>query len=99
MKRAVRKLATKVFELFFLFWAYASTLIYNYRKKVLSFYIYEVKVYNLLYQFSHFPVPMEHLQLRKQKLAELVSINHHRAEFQAKILSCKPTKLTFQLQL
>jgi len=72
----VRKLATKIFDLFCLFWAYASTLICNYKKKVLSFSIYEGKLYNLLYQFHHFPVPKEHLQLRKQKLAELVSMEH-----------------------
>ena len=38
-------------------------------------------MYNLLYQFSQFPVSMEHLKLRKPKMAELLSMGHHRAAY------------------
>ena len=49
----------------------------------MPFSIYDVKVcsilYNLLYQFSQFSFSMKHLKLRKQEMAELLSIDHHKA--------------------
>ena len=35
-------------------------------------------LYNLLYQFSQFPVSMEHSKLQKQKIVELLSLDNHR---------------------
>jgi len=34
-------------------------------------------LYNLLYQFSQFPVFIEYLKLRKQTMAELLTMDHH----------------------
>jgi hypothetical protein len=36
-------------------------------------------MYNLLYQFSQFPVSMAHLKLRKKKKRQLLSMDHHTA--------------------
>jgi hypothetical protein len=70
----MRKLATNVFDI--------SVLIVGVCLNVhsitesISFSIYAVKVcfvlYNLLYQFSQLPVSVEHLNLRKPEMAELV---------------------------
>jgi hypothetical protein len=54
----------------------------HHRKIWLSLSTYDVKVcsllYDLLHQFSQFPFPMEHFKLRKQKMAEFLSMDHHR---------------------
>ena len=83
MKRPRRELLQKFSTFLFLFWAYASTFIFHYRNKGLSSSICDVKVYsllyNLLYHFCQFPVSIEHLKLRKQKMADLLLVDHHRA--------------------
>ena len=35
-------------------------------------------LHNLLYQFSQFPVSVEHLKLLKKKMAEFLSMTYHR---------------------
>ena len=67
-KMQLRKLATNIFDCALLILGFYLSL----QKERMSFSIYELKVcsvlYNLLYQFSHFPVSMEDLKLQKQKL-------------------------------
>jgi len=82
VKIPLRKLARKIFDISVLIMGVCLN-VYLSLQKGLSFSIYEVKVcsalYNLLYQFSQFPVSVEHLKLRKQKMAKLLSMTSHRA--------------------
>ena len=82
-KMQLRKVATKIFDLPVLILGVSLNVYLLLQKVRMSFSIHKVKVcsllYNLLYQFSQFPVSMEHFKRRKQKMAELLLMDHHKA--------------------
>jgi hypothetical protein len=82
MKRPPRKLANNFFEISVLIFGVRLKVYLSLQKVIMSLSIYEVKTYSLLYNFLYqifqFPVPMEHLNLRKQEMVELLSMDHHR---------------------
>jgi len=71
VKRPLRKLATKIFDLSLLILGVCLNVYFSLQWVRIVFFCLRGKVcsllYNLLYQFSQFPVSMEHLKLRKQK--------------------------------
>ena len=80
MERPPKKLATTFFELSAFILGVRFKVYLSLQKVRKSFSICEVTMcillYNLLYQFSQFSLPMERLELQKQKMAELLSRDH-----------------------
>ena len=84
MKMPLRKWAAKIFDLSVPILGVCLKVYLSLQKIRMYLSIYKVKVcsvlYNLLYQFSQFLFSVEYLKLRKQKMADLLSMDHHKAQ-------------------
>ena len=72
VKRPLRKLTTKIFDISLLTFSVSLNVYFSLHSVRIVFFYIRGKacslLYNLLHQFSQFPISMEHLKLRKQKL-------------------------------
>jgi len=102
MKRPPRKLATKIFEIYALILGVSLKVYLSVQKVRISFTIDEVTMcillHNSLYQVSHCAVFMEHLKLRKHKMAECLLMDHHRVPTRFKLNRKKDKNILRVLQ-